>query len=197
MYIAAMKLITSQIEESIAVRERILNDKDLITRIEKAGVVCSDALGKGNKILLAGNGGSAADAQHIAGELINRFGAERRGLPALSLTTDTSVLTSISNDYGFNRVIARQIEALGNKGDILIVLSTSGSSENIINGISEAKKKGLVIIGLSGKSGGKMKDLCDLLISVPSDETPRIQEAHIMAGHIICSLIEASLFGKK
>lgn len=194
---ASVKQITRQIAESIAVKERIINDKGLITKIEKAGLICSDALGKGNKILLAGNGGSAADAQHIAGELVNRFGCERRGLPALSLTTDTSVLTSISNDYGFNRIFARQVEALGNTGDILIVLSASGNSENIINGISEAKKKGLTIIGLTGKSGGKIKDLCDLLINVPSDETPRIQEAHIMAGHIICSLIEASLFGSK
>ena len=194
---ATLKHITSQIEESISVKQRILNDKGLIAIIEKAGLICSDALGKGNKILLAGNGGSAADAQHIAGELVNKFGAERRALPALSLTTDTSVITSISNDYGFSRIIARQVEALGNKGDILIVLSTSGNSENILNGISEAKKKGLVIIGLTGKTGGKMKDLCDLLITVPSDETPRIQEAHIMAGHIICSLIETSLFGNK
>jgi D-sedoheptulose 7-phosphate isomerase len=192
-----MKIIKKHIEDSIEVKRFILDDTAFIEKIERAGIMCCDALRKGNKILLAGNGGSAADAQHIAGELINRFGFERPGLPAISLTTDSSVLTSISNDYGFKRIISRQVEALGTVGDILIAISTSGSSENILEGIAEAGKKGMLTIGLTGKSGGRMKDYCDLLLNVPSDETPRIQEAHIMIGHIICSYIERSLFGSQ
>jgi D-sedoheptulose 7-phosphate isomerase len=188
--------IKRQIEESILVKEHILNDPLFTSKIEQAATLCSDALRRGNKILLAGNGGSAADAQHIAAELVNRFGFDRPGLAAISLTTDTSVLTSISNDYGYNRIIARQVEALGTRGDILIVISTSGNSENILEGISEAANKGISTIGLTGRSGGRMKDSCDLILNVPSDETPRIQEAHIMTGHIICSIIETGLFGK-
>ncbi|MGD0581538.1 MAG: D-sedoheptulose 7-phosphate isomerase [Bacteroidales bacterium] len=187
--------IKRQIEQAIHVKEQILNDELFTSKIEQAAILCSDALRRGNKILLAGNGGSAADAQHIAAELVNRFGFDRPALAAVSLTTDSSVLTSISNDYGYNRIIARQVEAIGTRGDILIVISTSGSSENILEGISEAGKKGITTIGLTGRSGGRMKDSCDLMINVPSDETPRIQEAHIMIGHIICSIIETSLFG--
>jgi D-sedoheptulose 7-phosphate isomerase len=190
-----MESIIKDIRESIALKELILKDAGFISKIEQAAVLCSDALRKGNKILLAGNGGSAADAQHIAAELINKFGFDRPGLAAMSLSTDTSVLTSISNDYGFKRIIARQIEALGNKGDILIAISTSGTSENILAGVAEATKKGIKIIGLTGKSGGKLKDSCDVLLNVPSEVTPRIQEAHIMTGHIICSIIETALFG--
>jgi D-sedoheptulose 7-phosphate isomerase len=190
-----MESIQRQIKESIAVKELIMRDSGFISKVEQAAVLCSEALRSGNKILLAGNGGSAADAQHIAGELVNRFGQERRGLAAISLTTDTSVLTSISNDYGFNRIIARQVEALGRKGDILIAISTSGTSENILNGVAEAAKTGIRSIGLTGRSGGSLKGSCDLLLNVPSEETPRIQEAHIMIGHIICSVIETILFG--
>ncbi len=192
-----MKNIKRQIEESILIKTNILGDPDLIKRIEEASVLCADALKKGNKILLAGNGGSAADAQHIAGELVNRFGFERPGLAALSLTTDSSVITSISNDYGFKRLISRQVESLGREGDVLIAISTSGNSDNILEGINEATKKGIRIIGLTGRSGGKMSENCTILINVPSDKTPRIQEAHIMIGHIICSEIEEALFGKK
>lgn len=189
-----MYRIKDQIEESIHVKKLILNDDRFTAKIEQAAILCSDALRRGNKILLAGNGGSAADAQHIAAELVNRFGFDRPALAAVSLTTDSSVLTSISNDYGFTRIIARQVEAIGTRGDILIVISTSGNSENILEGVSEAGKKGIKTIGLTGKTGGRMKESCDLLLNVPSDETPRIQEAHIMIGHIICSIIESSLF---
>jgi D-sedoheptulose 7-phosphate isomerase len=192
-----MESIIRDIKESIAVKKLILEDTGFISKIEQAAIMCSDALRNGNKILLAGNGGSAADAQHIAGELVNRFGFERPGLAAISLTTDTSVLTSISNDYGFKRIIARQVEALGNKGDILIAVSTSGTSENILEGVAEAAKKGIKTIGLTGRSGGRLKGSCDLLLNVPSEVTPRIQEAHIMTGHIICSIIETILFGSR
>lgn len=191
-----MDLVYRQIEDSIEVKKLILEDKIIQKLIKEAAAVCCRSLRKGNKIIFAGNGGSAADAQHLAGELINRFGFERPGLAAIAITTDTSILTSISNDYGFNNLFARQIEAIGKKGDVLISLSTSGNSANILQGIKEAKKAGIVTIGLTGKSGGKMKNLCDLMLRVPSGDTPRIQEAHILIGHIICSSVENTLFGK-
>ena len=191
-----MDLIYRQIEDSIVVKKLILEDKVIQKLIKEAAAVCCKSLRKGNKIIFAGNGGSAADAQHLAGELINRFGFERPGLAAIAITTDTSILTSISNDYGFDNLFARQIEAIGKKGDVLISLSTSGNSANILQGIKEAKKAGIVTIGLTGKSGGKMKNLCDLILRVPSGDTPRIQEAHILIGHIICSSVENTLFGK-
>jgi D-sedoheptulose 7-phosphate isomerase len=191
-----MNEIKRQIEESLIVKKLLLEDEKILKSIKESVKVCCEALREGNKIIFAGNGGSAADAQHLAGELVNRFGFERPGLAAIAITTDTSVLTSISNDYGFEKLFARQIEAIGNKGDILFSFSTSGNSSNIIEGIKEAKKKGIINIGFTGQSGGKMKTLCDLCLNIPSDETPRIQEAHILIGHIICSLIENSLFSK-
>ncbi|MFN8209429.1 MAG: D-sedoheptulose 7-phosphate isomerase [Bacteroidales bacterium] len=189
-----MELVKKYIKESIQVKENLLADEKLISRISDAAALCTRSLAAGGKVLFAGNGGSAADAQHLAGELVNRFGFERPALAAMSLTTDPSVLTSISNDYSFNRIIARQIEAVAKEGDVLFAISTSGNSENIIAGIHEARQKGMKIIGLTGKSGGKMSELCDILINIPSEDTPRIQESHILAGHIICSLIEISLF---
>lgn len=191
-----MDSVRKQIEDSLKVKKMILDDLAAVKSIEKAADQCIKALKKGNKIILAGNGGSAADAQHIAGELVNRFGFERPGLAAVAITTDTSVITSISNDYGFDKVFSRQIEAIGKKGDVFISLSTSGISANILEAIKEAKSKGIFTIGLTGKSGGKMSDMCDLLLKVPVDDTPRIQEVHILIGHIICSLIENRLFRK-
>ncbi len=191
-----MTEIKRQIEESIKVKKLVLNDEKILESIKEASKLCCEALQKGNKIIFAGNGGSAADAQHLAGELVNRFGFERPGIAAIAITTDTSILTSISNDYGFKRLFARQIEAIGKKGDILFSFSTSGNSDNIIEGIKEARKKGIINIGFTGKSGGKMKTMCDLCLTIPSDETPRIQESHILIGHIICSSIENSMFGK-
>lgn len=191
-----MDFVHRQIEDSIKVKKLILEDKVIQKSIKEAAAVCCRSLKKGNKIIFAGNGGSAADAQHLAGELINRFGFERPGLAAIAITTDTSILTSISNDYGFEKLFARQVEAIGKKGDVLISLSTSGNSANILEGIKEAKKAGIITIGLTGKSGGKMKSLCDLILKVPSGDTPRIQEAHILIGHIICSSVENTLFGK-
>jgi len=192
-----MVSVRKQIEDSIKVKKMVLDDEAAVKSIEKVAFHCIRALRKGNKIILAGNGGSAADAQHIAGELVNRFGFERPGLAAIAITTDTSVITSIANDYGFNKVFARQIEAIGKKGDIFISFSTSGTSANIIEAIKEAKAKGIFNIGLTGKSGGKMSKLCDLVLKVPSTDTPRIQEVHILMGHIICSLIENGIFRKQ
>jgi D-sedoheptulose 7-phosphate isomerase len=146
--------------------------------------------------LLAGNGGSAADAQHIAAEFVNRFNFDRHGLPAIALTTDTSVLTSIANDYSYDRIFARQLETLGNAGDVFIGISTSGNSRNIVEALKVCKKEEIVTIGLTGSSGGQMKDLCDICIQVPSDETPRIQEVHSLIGHIVCFIVEEELFGK-
>jgi D-sedoheptulose 7-phosphate isomerase len=191
-----MDFIRSQIEESLRVKNLILEDNVIQISIKESATQCCKSLKKGNKILFAGNGGSAADAQHLAAELVNRFGFERPGIAAIALTTDTSILTSISNDSGFEKLFARQVEAIGNKGDVIFFLSTSGNSPNILSGIKEAKKKGIITIGMTGKSGGKMSSLCNLIIKVPSNETARIQEAHILIGHIICAIVENTIFGK-
>jgi D-sedoheptulose 7-phosphate isomerase len=151
----------------------------------------------GNKIMLAGNGGSAADAQHIAGEFVSRFAFDRPGLPAIALTTDTSILTAIGNDYGYEKLFERQVQAHAQKGDVLIAYSTSGNSKNIINALREAKVRGVVCIGLSGNRGGSMKELCDHYLSVPSADTPKIQEGHAVLGHILCGLVENAIFKAK
>jgi len=158
--------------------------------LEKIAQLSAETIQNGNKILIAGNGGSAADSQHIAAELVGRFKKERKGLAAIALTTDTSILTSVSNDYEFNQVFSRQVEALGNKGDLFIGISTSGNSKNIVQAINEAKEKQMINIGLTGATGGMLADLCDYCLKVPSKETSTIQESHIMVGHILCSLIE-------
>jgi D-sedoheptulose 7-phosphate isomerase len=147
------------------------------------------------KLLLMGNGGSAADSQHIAAELVGRFKKERKGLPAIALTTDTSILTAVGNDYSFDEIFARQIEALANKRDLVIGISTSGNSENVIKGILKAKEIGCYTVGLLGKDGGKLKKIVDLAITVPSNNTPRIQECHIFIGHIVCEILDEELFG--
>jgi D-sedoheptulose 7-phosphate isomerase len=187
--------IINQIKDSIALKMKALDHPSLVSDIEEATKAIIAAFTNKHKILLAGNGGSAADAQHIAGELVNRFYFDRPGLPAISLTTDTSVLTAAGNDHGFERIFARQINALGNERDVFIGISTSGNSQNIIEALKECKVKGILTIGLTGSSGGKMKDLCDICLCIPSEETPRIQEMHILIGHIICSIVEAKLFG--
>lgn len=158
--------------------------------LEKASKLAVETLKKGNKILLCGNGGSAADAQHIAAELTGRYKTERRGLPAIALTTDTSALTAIGNDYGYNRVFDRQVEALVQKGDLLIGISTSGNSENVVNALKLAQELDCATIGFSGRDGGAMNSVCDINLVVPSDNTPRIQEMHILFGHIICQIID-------
>jgi len=165
----------------------------ILPMVEKAGFLCINALKEGNKILLCGNGGSAADAQHIAAELSGRFKKERNALAAVALTTDTSAITAIGNDYGFEYIFSRQCEALGKKGDVLIGISTSGNSQNVINAINSARKLGVKVITLTGKDGGAMKDMGDINIVIPSDDTPRIQEMHIMVGHMLCFYIEKEM----
>jgi len=167
--------------------------KTLLPLIKKAGELCLDTLKQNKKILIAGNGGSAADAQHFSAELTGRFEKERISLPAIALTTDTSALTAIGNDYGYEYIFSRQLEGLGNEGDIFIGLSTSGNSHNIIEAIKKAKEKNIKIITLSGKNGGKMKDLGDINIIIPSNDTPRIQEMHIMVLHMIAQIIDEGL----
>jgi len=161
--------------------------------LEKASALAVEVLKRGNKVLLCGNGGSAADAQHIAAELTGRYKTERRGLPGIALTTDTSALTAIGNDYGYNRVFDRQVEALANEGDLLIGISTSGNSANIISALTLAKELGCSTIGFSGRDGGAMNEVCDVNLVVPSDDTPRIQEMHILFGHTICQIIDDEL----
>ena len=155
--------------------------------------VVAGAVRKGGKVLICGNGGSAADTQHIAAELVGRFKKERRAIAALALTTDTSILTALGNDYGFDRIFARQVEAHGRKGDVLIAISTSGSSPNILNAVNMAREMGLTTIGLLGLDGGAIKPICDLALVIEDMDTPRVQEMHILAAHIICGLVEDSL----
>ena len=158
--------------------------------LEEAANLCINCLQNGGKILIFGNGGSAADAQHIAAELVGRYKKERKGLSAIALTTDTSALTCIGNDYGYDRVFDRQVEALANKDDVVIGISTGGSSSNVINGLQVAKDLGCKLIGFSGRDGGEMNTLCDVNLVVPAEDTPRIQEMHIVIGHTICQLID-------
>lgn len=189
--------IRSEIETSIAVKQSLLTDEQLLSAIERAADVVTEAYRRGNKTLLAGNGGSAADAQHLAGEFVSRFYFDRPGIPSIALTTDTSILTAISNDYGFERLFARQIQAQGCAGDVFIGISTSGNSPNIVEAFKECKRRGIFSIGLTGSNPCTMDTLCDICIKVPSACTPRIQESHIMVGHIICSIVERELFGEK
>ena len=158
--------------------------------VESAAQICINTLKNGNKILIFGNGGSAADAQHIAAELVGRYKVERKGLPAIALTTDSSALTCISNDYGYEQVFNRQVGALANKGDVAIGISTGGTSSNVINALDTAKNMGCKTIGFSGRGGGEMNAICDINLIVPDDDTPRIQEMHILIGHTICQLID-------
>jgi D-sedoheptulose 7-phosphate isomerase len=188
--------ITGQIIESIETKKRILEDNDLITLIDIVVNVCINAFRAGNKVLFCGNGGSAADAQHLAAEFSGRFYYDRPPLPSEALHVNTSYLTAVGNDYSFDEVYSRILKGSGKKGDVLIAISTSGNSANIIRALQTARESGIVTVGLTGATGGKMKDLCDYLINVPSSDTPRIQESHIMIGHIICELVEAALFPK-
>ena len=186
--------IIDQINKSIDVKRNILADTELLYDISKSVSVIIEAYRANKKTMLAGNGGSAGDAQHIAGELVSRFNFDRPGIPSIALTTDTSILTAIGNDYGYDRIFARQIQAHGNEGDVFVGISTSGNSANVIEAIKVCKEQGMISIGMTGKTGGKMAELCDICLKVPSTETPRIQEAHILIGHILCCLVEDSLF---
>ena len=187
--------IRKQIQESIDVKKRLLEDDAVRSAILAAAERMIEAYKNGRKTLLAGNGGSAADAQHIAGEFVSRFYFDRPGLPSIALTTDTSILTAIGNDYGYVKVFSRQVQAQGTEGDVFVGISTSGNSANILDALAMCKEKGIASIGLTGAGGGKMADLCDICIQIPSKETPRIQEAHILVGHILCCLVEEAMFG--
>ena len=188
------RYISAQIAEAQRVMTAMLSDKVLLANVEAAAQVCTNCLTGGGKLLLAGNGGSAADAQHIAGEFVSRFAFDRPGLPAIALTTDTSIMTAIGNDYGYERLFSRQIQAHGREGDIFIGYSTSGKSPNVLLAFDEARARGLTCIGLTGNRGGPMKELCDYLLEVPSAETPKIQEGHLVLGHILCGLVESAIF---
>lgn len=188
--------ISNQVKESYEIKQKIYADKDLMSLIGKVSQKAIEIYKDGNKTLIAGNGGSAADAQHIAGEFVSRFYFDRPGLASIALTTDTSILTAIGNDYGYEKLFSRQVQANGVKGDMFIGISTSGNSANIVEALKECKVKGIITVGLTGASGGKMAELCDNCIKVPSNETPRVQESHILIGHIICAVVEEALFGK-
>ena len=189
--------IKDYIQTSINTKSKIISNDKLIKTIKEISECIIAAYKQNKKILLAGNGGSAADAQHIAAELVSKFFIKRLGLNAFALTTNSSVITSISNDYGYEQVFARQIQANGEKGDIFIGISTSGASQNILLAFEEAKKNSLTTIGLFGDKSVKMCKYCDYIVNIPSDCTPIIQESHIMIGHIICALIEEKMFKGK
>ena len=187
--------IADQIRASISTKQAILSDKGLMRNIAAAAQMIVDAYEQGKKTLLAGNGGSAADAQHIAGEFVSKFYFDRPGIASIALTTDTSIITAIGNDYGYDKLFSRQIQAQGSAGDVFIGISTSGNSANLVEALRMCGPKGIKTIGLTGFTGGEMDSMCDLCIKVPSGETPRIQESHILIGHIICCIVEEKLFG--
>jgi len=189
-----VRRVRELLEESLAVKGELCRREEELKKVVKAAEMVVKALRRGRKVVFFGNGGSAADAQHLACELSGRFRRERRGLPALALTVNTSSLTAIANDYGYEKVFSRQVEGLVEKGDVVVGISTSGESENVIEGLKEAKRKGAFTVGLCGE-GGRMEKFCDLCIKVPSKDTPRIQEAHITLGHILCELVEREMFG--
>ncbi len=189
--------IINIIKESIGVKELILSDENLIANIEKAAQIIIDCYQKGGKVLFCGNGGSAADAQHLAAELSGRFYYDRPALEAEALHVNTSYLTAVGNDYSFDQIYSRILSASGKTGDVLVGISTSGNSKNVLEAQKVAKQKGMKIISLTGESGGEMKNSTDCLINVPSKLTPRIQESHILIGHIICQIVEEELFPQK
>lgn len=186
--------IIAQIQASIATKAAILEDAKLIATLESVAETLIDVYRNHGKILIVGNGGSAADAQHMAAELVGRFELEREGLPAIALTTDTSILTAVGNDYGYHYVFARQVEALAQPSDALIAISTSGNSESIVNAVKAARAKGIYTIGLTGSKPCTMDQWCDVMIKIPSTHTPRIQESHLLVEHMLCQLIETALF---
>jgi D-sedoheptulose 7-phosphate isomerase len=189
--------IAKQIEDSIQTKQALLNSTVQMNALEKVCILCLKVYQNGGKLLIAGNGGSAADAQHIVGELVSKFYFDRPALPAIALTTDTSILTAIGNDYGYENLFSRQIEGNGITGDVFLGISTSGNSPNILKGIEVAKTKGIATIGLTGEKVCKMDDVCDFIIKIPSQKTPRIQEAHILIGHIICAYVEREIFAEE
>ena len=191
-----MSKISTAIRSSAALLTTMADDVHLVAVIESVANACVSALRDGNKILFMGNGGSAADSQHLAGELVSRFAYDRPGLASFALTTDTSVLTAIGNDYGYERLFARQIQAVGRQGDVVFGLSTSGRSPNVLAGLEVARSSGLVTVGMTGNQKARIVEMVDHAIEIPSPSTPRIQEGHIVVGHLICGLIEEQMFPK-
>jgi len=188
-------LVRDRIQRSIEIKRALLSDAHFEDMVAQAALQIVKALCSGGKVIFCGNGGSAADAQHLAAEFTGRYLKERSALPALALHANTSALTAIGNDYGFDRVFARQMEGLGKEGDVAVGISTSGNSPNVLRALEVAKSKSIYTVALTGASGGKMKEVADCTICVPSEETPRIQECHILTGHIICEIAEEMLFG--
>lgn len=186
---------SSELAASARILAAVAADPRLAAAVHDVAAACLESIRAGGKVLLCGNGGSAADAQHVAGEFVSRFRFDRPGLPAIALTTDSSVLTAIGNDYGYEQVFARQVQALGRRGDVLIAYSTSGRSPNVLRALEAGRDGGLACVGMTGNRGGPMRDLCRFLLEVPSDETPRIQEGHLALGHAVCDLVERMAFG--
>jgi D-sedoheptulose 7-phosphate isomerase len=191
-----MKSITEIIQQSIAVKAKIIYDTLILKEIEEIAEACTKALRNGHKIMFCGNGGSAADAQHLSAELSGRFYADRKPLAAEALTVNTSYLTAVANDYSFEDIYSRLIDGNGKEGDVLVGLSTSGNSENVVRAFETARRKNIKTVALTGESGGKLAPLSDYIIKIPSSDTPRIQESHILIGHIFCEIIENNLFQK-
>jgi D-sedoheptulose 7-phosphate isomerase len=191
-----MRIIES-IKESIEVKQKLMVNSAVISDIRKISVACTNAFSRGNKVLFCGNGGSAADAQHLAAEFSGKLYYDRPPLPSLALHVNTSYLTAVANDYSYDEVYARLIKGIGRKGDVLVGLSTSGNSKNVIRAFETAREMGIITVGLTGETGGRLLDLSDFIINVPSQDTARIQESHIMIGHIICDQVESTLFPKE
>lgn len=189
----SISYIRHHMKNTIETKQRMLNDEALLQRLADAAALCVDALREGKKVMFAGNGGSAADSQHLAAEFVSRFNFDRPGLPSIALTTDTSMLTAIGNDYGFENLFSRQVQANGQFGDVFVGISTSGNSVNIIKAVEQAKAMGIHTIAFCG-DGGKLPHMCDITLGAPSDLTPYIQETHISFGHILCGIVEEELF---
>lgn len=192
-----LSIFQEHVAHAVAAYALLVKDEAIHKEFEAACRECLLAYQSGLKILIAGNGGSAADAQHFAGELVSRFSFDRPALAAIALTTDTSILTAVGNDYGYESLFSRQIQALGMAGDVFIAISTSGNSPNILKALHQARQQGLATIGLTGGTGGKMKELCDICLCAPADSTPRIQECHLVLEHTLCAWIEQELFGER
>lgn len=191
--LSKLNKIEKIIEESISLKKITYDDKALLNLIKLSADTIIDAIKKDKKILIAGNGGSAADSQHMAAEFVSKFYHDRNAIPAIALTTDTSILTSVSNDYDYSNIFARQIEAIGRKGDIFIPITTSGNSKNLIKAAQISNNMGIKVIGLTGNNGGKLRQFCNILLNINDTDTPRIQECHLMIEHIICELVEKEL----
>lgn len=185
-----MDIIEQRFEDHLRLVQKVRNNKKLMKQIALAAAMMKVALVAGHKIMFCGNGGSAADSQHWAAEIVGRFQKERRGMPAVALTVDTSILTAIANDYGYEHIFARQVEALGSEGDVLVGISTSGNSANVLAAIAEAKAKGIKTIGMTAQGGGKMAEDCDVCLVIPDKVTARAQEVHSLIGHILCEIVE-------